>query len=245
MDKLLLAVSAVLSAASLMATDYVAVSFSSLGTDRYADDSLVLDDEIYALVWTAGEFSGFNVDGSLKNPNDLVIPVSLKKGEGAVVNLPADSKFVTSGTLAVYLIDTRTFTQDDDTASVTASVTALKDGKIARVNSSAKLDVSIKLTSGSVPVTVAAGLTEKEEPVASALPDDIPMPVITRIDPSGDMVTLIVDKTVPAVNYAVQGGATPAANGQIGPSVTGNGNTIKLFYPKTSDTAFMKVVRGK
>ena len=240
MNKLLLAVSVVLSAASLMAADYAAVSFASSGTDTYADGTPVLDGETYALVWTAGEFGGFNVDGSLRNGEDFIIPVSLKKGEGVVVNLPADSKYVTSGTLAAYLIDTRTFAEDG-----TASVTALKDGKIARVNSSAKLDVTVKPTSGTAPVTVAAGSTEKDEAIASALPTDIPMPVIANMDVSGDVVTLKVDKTVPNVNYAVQGGATPAANGQIGAAVTGNGGTITLVYPKSGETAFLKVVRSK
>lgn len=50
------------------------VSFSTQGPDRYADGSVVLDGECYALVWSAdGEFNGFSADGSCVDGEDRVV----------------------------------------------------------------------------------------------------------------------------------------------------------------------------
>lgn len=238
MKKLLIAASAVLSAFGLFATEYAAVSFASSGTDTYADGTLVPDGEVYALVWSAGEFGGFNADGTLKNPDDLVIPVTLKKGEGVVFNLPADSKFVTGGTLAAYLIDTRKIAEDG-----TKTVAGLDaDGKLAYVAESAKFDQVVKPTTGSTPIQVAAGETAKEAAVKSDLPEGTPIPVIGDMEIVGNKIILTVQNTAPYATYTAEGGATIGATEQIGAAVTGNGGTIKLVYPKTADTAIIKVI---
>ena len=237
MKKLLIAVSAVLSATALFATEYAAVSFSSSGTDTYADGTLVPDGEVYALVWSAGEFAGFNADGSLKNPEDVVIPVTLKKGEGVVFNLPADSKLVTGGTLAAYLIDTRKIAEDG-----TKTVAGLTDGKLAYVAESAKFDQVVKPQTGATPVEVAAGETTKEAAEKSDLPAGAPIPVIANMEVAGEKIILTVQNTAPYATYVAQGGATIGAKDQIGAAVTGNGKTIKLVYPKTAANAFIKVI---
>lgn len=237
MKKLLIAVSAVLSATALFATEYAAVSFSSSGTDTYADGTLVPDGEVYALVWSAGEFAGFNADGSLKNPEDAVFPVTLKKGEGVVFNLPADSKFVTGGTLAAYLIDTRKIAEDG-----TKTVSGLTGGKLAYVAESAKFDQVVKPQTGATPVEVAAGETTKEAAEKSELPAGAPIPVIANMEVAGEKIILTVQNTAPYATYVAEGGATIGAKEQIGAAVTGNGGTIKLVYPKTAETAFITVI---
>lgn len=238
MKKLLIAVSAVLSATALFATEYAAVSFSSSGTDTYADGTLVPDGEVYALVWTAAEkFAGFNADGSLKNPEDVVIPVTLKQGEGVVFNLPADSKLVTGGTLAAYLIDTRKIAEDG-----TKTVAGLTDGELKYVAESAKFDQVVKPATGAAPVEVAAGKVEKAEAEKSELPAGAPIPVIANMEIAGNKIILTVQNTAPYATYTAQGGATIGAEDQIGAAVTGNGGTIKLVYPKTAETAFIKVI---
>ena len=49
--------------------------FSTVGPDRYADGSVVVDGECYALVWSpAGKtFSGFNADGTPVSSRDRVV----------------------------------------------------------------------------------------------------------------------------------------------------------------------------
>jgi len=49
--------------------------FSTAGTDRYADGSVVMDGECYALVWSpkGTTFSGFNADGTPVSSADRVV----------------------------------------------------------------------------------------------------------------------------------------------------------------------------
>ena len=58
------------------------VKFSASGIDRYADGSVVVDGECYALVWSpkGSVFAGFNADGTVVSPNDrLVLAAPLAK----------------------------------------------------------------------------------------------------------------------------------------------------------------------
>ena len=242
MKKLLFSVCAALFATALTAGEikYEVVSFSTTGADKYADDSTVPDGEVYALIWTAdGVFEGLNADGTTIDANDkIVVALALNQGEDVVINFDAANPMLASGQFGVYLVDTRTFGEDG-----VAKAAGLKNGKLTRVNATQKLDSQVSVSAAGTSVKKATASEKKA--VASALPADIPQPKITDMELTPDNVILTVEGTAACANYAVQGGATPAANGQIGPSVTGNGNTIKLFYPKTSDTAFMKVVRGK
>ena len=51
------------------------LKFSSSGPDRYADGSIVVDGECYALVWSpkGRSFAGFNADGTPISPVDRVV----------------------------------------------------------------------------------------------------------------------------------------------------------------------------
>ena len=231
MKKLLFS-AAVLSAMMTFATDYAAVSFSSTGTDTYADGTLVPDGEMYALVWSAdGVFEGLNVDGTPTDANDkVVVALSLKKGESVIVNIEATDPVVTTGSLAVLLADTRT-----------------AEGKVAgalkHVKATAKLDQEVKVSTGSAPTSVAAGATAKDAAVAAGFPADFPMPKITGMALTDTQVILTVEDTNPNADYAVQGGDTPAANGEVGAAVVGKaGTTIKLVYPKTAGGNSFKVI---
>lgn len=230
MNKLLVSTLTVLSAASLFATEYAAVSFA--GAEKYADGSDVPDGEMHALVWTAdGIFEGLDLDGNPVDANDKVVfALPLKKGEGVIVNLESDSPFVTGGSLAAYLVDTRTFGEAGATVA----------GSLSHVNATTKLNEDVKVSTGAAPS--AGAKTETVEAVASAVPEDMPMPKITNMELTADMVILTVADTDPRLNYAVQGGATPAVDGEVGAAKTGAG-TIKLVYPKTSGGNFFKVIR--
>lgn len=230
MNKLLVSALTVLSAASLFAVDYAAVSFS--GSEKYADGSDVLDGEMHALVWTAdGVFEGLDLEGNPVDANDkVVVALSLAKGEGVIVNLEADSPFVTGGFLAAYLVDTRTFGEAGATVA----------GSLTHVNATTKLNEEVKVSAGAAPT--AGSKAETVEAVASAVPADMPMPKITNMELTADKVILTVADTDPRLNYAVKGGATPAVEGEVGAAKTGAG-TIKLVYPKSVGCGFFKVIR--
>ena len=81
MNKISLAIASMMVALGAWATP-VSVLFYSEGPDRYADGSVVLDGEVYALVLSKGEFAGLNADGSLVDPaNDTILAAaSIAKG---------------------------------------------------------------------------------------------------------------------------------------------------------------------
>ena len=77
--------------------------------------------------------------------------------------------------------------------------------------------------------------------MAAGFPADFPMPKITGMALTDTQVILTVEDTNPNADYAVQGGNTPAANGEVGAAKVGAG-TIKLVYPKTAGGNFFKVI---
>ena len=87
--------------------------FRTVGLDRYADGSAVLDGESYALVWTAdGVFEGFDASGAAVDPADRVLMVApLARGgrcPATAFELPeALVRELAGGTYGVWLLDTR------------------------------------------------------------------------------------------------------------------------------------------
>ena len=250
MKKILITASAMVCAFALTAAEYASVSFQTTGPDKYADGETVLDGECYALVWTAdGVFEGLNVDGTCVDSADEVVVALPWAKDGAfpatMFNIATDSKYVAGGELAIYLLDTRKFV--DGEAKVTGVNAA---GKLTFVNASSKVDeavtVSVAETSAPSAKTAAAGAVEGA--VASALPADVPAPKVTGLDfvkvNGADYVKLTVADTVGVANYAVQGGDTVAADGEVGKDTkTGGAESITLLYPKTADANFFKVIR--
>ena len=90
------------------------IKFSASGIDRYADGSVVVDGECYALVWSpkGSVFAGFNADGTVVSPNDrLVLAAPLAKDgkcRDAIFQVPAEEYAeLEGGEWAVCLVDTR------------------------------------------------------------------------------------------------------------------------------------------
>jgi len=250
MKKLVIAVSAIASAFALTAAEeYASVSFQTTGPDKYADGETVLDGECYALVWTAdGVFEGLNVDGTCVDPADEVVVALPWAKDGAFpatqFNIATDTKYVASGELAIYLLDTRKFVDGEAKVS---GVNA--EGKLVFVNASSKVDEAVTVSvAGSAPSAKAAASGAVEGAVASALPADVPAPKVTGLDfvkvNGADYVKLTVADTVGFANYAVQGGDSVAADGEVGKDAkTGGAESITLLYPKTADANFFKVIR--
>lgn len=248
MKRLLIAASALATAFTLAAEEYASVSFETTGPDKYADGAVVLDDECYALVWTAdGVFEGFNVDGSCVDSADEVVVALPWAKDGAfpatVFNIKDDTKYFAGGELGLYLLDTRKFI--DGVAKV-SGVDA--SGKLVFVNAASKVDVEVAVAkAGAAPASAAASADAVGGAVASALPEGAPKPTIKGFEfvkvNGSDFVKLTVGNTVNYANYAVQGGDTVAADGAVGADAKVGGDDITLLYPKTGDANFFKVIR--
>ena len=238
MNKLMFSVSAVLSALTLSAAEVTstALTFSTPGPDKYADGTTVLDGECYALVWSSdGVFEGLTADGKVVDANDKLIaalPLA-ENGRCPEVVFNIQDGVVTDGQFDILLLDTRTFA--DDTAKV-AGVDA--KGQLTIVNAATKVEGAV---AGKAPASAAAkdAVTVAGQ---TAEPVDAPKPVIKGLEIVGDNVVITVEQTVGYLNYAVQGGETPQADGDVGAAKTGAG-TIKLVYPKSGSTGFFKVIR--
>ena len=132
--------------------------FSTPGPDRYADGSIVVDGECYALVWSpAGRaFSGFNADGTAASAVDRVVlagPLALGgRCRDAVFQIPAkEYESLKNGVWAVCLVDTRNL------AGVPVGV---KNGKPLRVNRWGVVSGGVEITeAGSAGRKLAAAST--------------------------------------------------------------------------------------
>ena len=115
MKKLMTMIGAVgLAFAATAAFDDALLAFSTVGPDKYADGTTVLDGECYALVWTknGATFGGIAADGTAVAETDeivLLAPVA-KGGRCPYVLFQIDSATadrLADGTYGVYLLDTR------------------------------------------------------------------------------------------------------------------------------------------
>lgn len=243
MKKLLIAGFAAASALALGAAEYVSVSFSTVGPDKYADGETVLDGECYALVASTGAFGGFNVDGTLKSATDkLLVALPLaNKGKCDPVVFNIDETLIPAGSkLGLYVLDTRKFVDG------VAQVQGLTDGKLTFVNAFEGFDAEVVSVSaqGVPPQTAAGDAADGANSMQSALIGEVPTPVITDMKDFGDVMMLTVDKTVDFVNYQVVGGETFGSKDVYGETKLGGGDGIKLAFPKNGrKTAFIQVIR--
>lgn len=230
------------------ATDDVFVTYSTPGPDRYADQTLVRDGECYALVCTkAGAvFGGFSADGTVANPevDDLAVVAPAALGghcRPVVFALPKD--YVTehrTDAWKVYLLDTRT------AAGVPAG---LVDGTLARINGFGPVDGSVTLDDSGF--ALGRGKGTARIACASAVPTDVPQPVITDFRVTDGRVVLTVDDTVPYVTYDLVGAETPSGFASVASPVArekkdGDATrTITLEADAGAKARFFKVVRAK
>ena len=216
------------------------VQFSSVGPDKYADGTTVVDGEIYALVSVSGEFEGINSDGSTVDPNDVILYAAplAKNGHCKTVVFTLKDGQDTSN-LAVYLLDTRVKTADGK-----STVTGVdENGKLTLVNSYATVDA---IQSGEV-VAKAEGAAQTTALATVAL-SDVPAPTITGIKVVGAKVEITVANTVPELRYTVTGGETPSTITKkdlvSGINGSADGITLVVDSEEAKDCRFFKVTRA-
>ena len=198
----------------------VLLSFSSVGPDKYADNSTVLDNECYALVWVpeGKVFAGFAADGSLVDESTgkvvLVAPIA-SGGRCPETLFEIDSSYAESnfkgGEWGLYLLDTRVTAED---GAVALAGTAA--GRAKAVNSVAKVSsaVSEVKEGSSVKIASTAGSVASEK---TAVPEGTPRPVVESINVSDGLVMISVTNTVPYLRYNLTGdGAINPVNGVAG-----------------------------
>ena len=234
MKKTLAVFAALVAAAAFAGTDDLLITFSTPGPDKYADGSVVLDGESYALVWTP------NAGGD--SCTVLLAPFA-KDGrcDSTLFRIDEGKKSqYDDGTWSVYLLDTRDFVNDATGKTMTkATLADVNAGK--GYNAKAKVIDGVVTTGtmNSLPVVpaVAAGDFDLEDA-------GIPSPKVTGIQVLEDNVAVTVSDTVPFVGYTLQSGdgafnfsvpeGASSANGKAGAEIT-------LVTPKKDGAQFFKV----
>lgn len=226
------------------AGDQVMVSINSTGPDCYADGSLVLNGEYYALVWvkTGADFAGFTADAKVTDPTNsaLICAIAAAKDgrcDDQNFEFPYDLayQYLSTGTLRLILLDTRTA----DKKSVGGTASGISGyGEIQpKVSGSA-------LSTGSI-INIASS-TNTAATIASAIPAGAPQPMIKSIEVRDGRVYITVAQTVPVLKYNLTAGADVAANanGKAAEAKAGNAtSTIVLEAPVSGGQQFFKVVR--
>lgn len=215
------------------------VTFSTQGPDKYADDSVVLDGEAYALVWSKdGVFEGLNADGSAKDANDKVLYIGnfAKDGRCGTVAFEVAGACAESGFFDLWLLDTRVF----DNGQVV---------KIGKVNDKVTISRAVKAaaTVTASATTPGSGLGVPGGVMAVTPTVDlagVQQPKITQLKLDGDYVVLEIEGAVPGVNYSAVGANTPGfANPSEGKPTTATGGKVTVIKPKAGGASgFFKVL---
>ena len=237
------------------------VRFSSSGPDCYADGSVVVDDECYALVWSpkGATFSGFNADGTPVSSNDRVVLAAALARNGkcrdALFQSPAEEYAeLEGGEWAVCLVDTRTA---DGVPS------GVQEGRPLRANRWGTVDGGVKIEpKGAMSVTLKAASRSGAmlqsgasgegacAGVLSVVPDSVKPPRITglNIENTTGEVWLEVADTVPFLSYTIISGSTPGNLEEDGCSEVVDGKTgakISIGTAQSSDCRFFRVIRAE
>lgn len=240
--------SLLLAASALTATTFAAlpsyVKFSSTGPDQYADGTTVLDNEVYALVWTAkgAEFQGFNADGTLVDTtaNKLISAAPVAKGGRCptVIYVLTDENIDLEGSFDVYLLDTRVVSADG--TKTIAGVT--DDGALKVINTSSVLTAETEVVRGQK-TTAASPAAAESAVVSSDL--NAPTPTITAVKVVGGKVIVKVADTVPYLQYGISAGKTPSVLDQkdLVQGVNGTAEGLTLVVDDPAENRFFKVIR--
>ena len=248
---------------ALASTQDVVAFFSTEGVDRYADGSVVADDECYALVWSpkGSFFSGFKADGSLVSSRDRVVLAGALASDGhcrqSLFQIPAaEYAELEGGEWAVCLVDTRTadgVPAGVDNARVPRRVNrwgVVRDGSV-EIKAVSPFDPAVFAAAAAPKASKAAGRgasygTYAE--VLSEVPESAPAPQITAIDVADGLVRLTVAGTVPYLTYGVESGESPdalSADPVSGIADGTSGGEIEFEADATTEARFFKVTRAE
>lgn len=235
MKKLIAAIALFGSVCAFGAIDDTTVVVGSKGPDRYADGTQALVGECYALVWSQNEFGGFNADGTLVNPEDVVFVILPRADEnGACRTFAYDvprSIVEKGGRISLWLLDTRVYAQDGTVKP--CEVKGWDTKSVPAVASAAKVQAEIQV---SVPGAKSISGAAAGEAVATAVPADATSPVIKSIRIEDGYAIIEVANTKPYITYDLAAGDKPGTmeKGKAAHPVNGaatEADTITLIKP--------------
>lgn len=224
MKKTLFALFAVASAAVFAGKDDLLVTFSTPGTDTYADGKTVLAGEAYALVYTKADGSQETVLTYKTKEAGRCTPVLFVVDEN-------DKAKYSGGEWGVYLLDTRDYEKDPTGATLGRD----DKGNITVVNVKAKAtDATIRNSMDSASASVAVSGDSFE----------IPNPTVTGIKVEGAYVYVTVRDVVPCLEYTLKS-SSDTQNFVIPEGVEKDASStvkeITLAVPKKEGAQFFKV----
>lgn len=242
MKKLIAAFAILASVSAFAAWNGTIITVGTTGPDKYADGSVVLDGERYALVWSQTEFAGFNADGTLVNKDDAVLAVVPRAKGGCCPEFAFEvsASIVTKGgKISLWLLDTRVYGEDNAVSFAKATSAT----QVEAVTAAAAANATISVQSQGVQ-TIAADGTIKADAGAVTIPADAPQPKIAGITMDDQFVYVEVENTAPYIRYDISAGDKPAdlksGAAQANPSGSTSGS-ITLIAPKSGDSGFFKV----
>ena len=210
------------------------LSFSTKGPDRYADGSVVMDGECYALVWSKdGTFDGFAANGECIDPEDRIVLIAPIAKDGrcppVLFQIPeATANELSGGRYAVYLLDTRV------TVGESVRPRGTVNGKLAlgALNSVNAMENAEDKAEGQV------------ASILSAAPADCAQPRIKSMRIEGDNVFLTVEnlKGFMRVSSGSDVSASDAATAAV--ETSGEGGEVTLVTKKPGNSGFFKVIRN-
>ena len=223
------------------------LSFSTKGPDRYADGSIVMDGECYALVWSKdGKFEGFSANGECIDPEDRIVLIAPIAKDGrcppVLFQVPqAEAEELAGGQYAVYLLDTRIASGD------TVRPCGTVNGKLALMNGYGA--TSANLAVGALNSKKAEEIAEDKAEgqiasVLAAVPVDCAQPRIKSMRIEGDNVFLTVENLKGFMR--VSSGGNVAASDVTGAAVEtqGGAEDVTLVTRKPGTAGFFKVIRN-
>ena len=224
------------------------ISFSTKGPDRYADGSVVMDGECYALVWSSdGKFDGFAANGACIDTYDRVMLMAPVAKDGrcppVLFQIPqAEAEELTGGQYAVYLLDTRVASGDAVRPYGTVN------GKLALMNgygaASANLAVGA-LNSVKVEENAEDKAGGQIASVLAAAPADCAQPRIKSMRIEGDNVFLTVENLKGFMRVRSGGDLTASDSATAAVETSGEGGEVTLVTRKPeSPSGFFKVIRN-
>ena len=250
MKKSIALVFAVLVAGTLLAgMNNVVIQFSTIGPDKYADGTTVINGESYALVWTptGSEFQGIGSNGEAVGDSKVAVkaPVAIG-GKCPNVQFQIDEAFANAnypdGTWGVYLLDTRKFATEEVTVTVDGkdvTQTQIKvdaDGKKVAMGVGGTVSGYGRVVSNLGRTLSAAGA---EAGIVQNIPAGIQPPTIKDFKVVNGMAYLYLQNTAPTASYGVAAGQDP---GNLAPvpqqPVLGGGNETIIITPATGTSGF-------
>lgn len=230
MKKIIAVLFALMAAVVFAGANDLLVMFYTLGPDKYADGTVVLDGESYSLVWTAADGTQEPVITVPAAKDGKCNPILFTIDENDV-----DSKYK-GGTWGVYLLDSRDFATD----ATGKTLAALDEkGYPSVVNVKAAIGEGIANVGGFKSATAPSGVAAGAYDLA-----DVPQPKVTGIKIVGANVIVTVANTVPFVGYTLQSGNDVSNFAIPADAASVSGDTAKeinLVTPKKDNAQFFKV----